>query len=165
MWLINFALSPLAVVPKINAHARVGMKLVDTLAGQMPIGVPDVNPQSGAVIFYDEANPGNVNTTWAKYLRKINTANGFNEWSNTDATGVATPASVTMPPSGQLGAVMAFSSDGPPTRHRLTFSGCRARTLGTPGRAGRPPGPRRRARGPAAGPTAAGSPAAGAVPA
>ena len=45
----------LAVVPKINAHARVGMKLVDTLAGQMPIGVPDVNPQSGAVIFYDEA--------------------------------------------------------------------------------------------------------------
>ena len=116
----------LAVVPKINAHARVGMKLVDTLAGQMPIGVPDVNPQSGAVIFYDEANPGNVNTTWAKYLRKINTANGFNEWSNTDATGVATPASVTMPPSGQLGAVMAFSSDGPPTRPPLNIAGLSA---------------------------------------
>ena len=101
-----------SLVPTINAHARVSMKLVNTLSGQLPIGVPDVNPQSGAVIFYDEANPGNLATTWAKYLRKIGTANGLNEWSNTDSSGTYTPASVTMPGSGRLGAVVAFSSDG-----------------------------------------------------
>jgi hypothetical protein len=113
----------LGVVPKINAHARVSVKLVDSLGGQMPIGVPDVNPQSGAVVFYDQGNPGNLSTTWAKHLRKINSGAGLNEWSNTDSSGAATPASVTMPPSGRLGAVMAFSSDGPPTRPPLNIAG------------------------------------------
>ena len=103
------------LVPTINAHARVAMKLVDSLGGQLPIGVPDVNPQSGAVIFYDEANPGNAATTYAKYVRKLGSANGLNEWSNTDPSGIYTPASVIMPPSGRLGVVLAFSSDGPPT--------------------------------------------------
>jgi Flp pilus assembly protein TadG len=111
------------VVPSINAHARVSMRLVSQLKGQLPIGVPDVNPQSGAVIFYDEANPGDLTTTYVRYLRKVNTAGGLNEWANVDSTGPARPISVTMPPSGRLGAVTAFSSDGPPTSAPMSISG------------------------------------------
>ena len=113
----------LAVVPAINAHARVSMLLANSLKGQLPIGVPDVNPQSGAVIFYDEANPGTLSTTYAKYLRKINTGGGLNEWANTDPSGTYTAASVTMPASGRLGVVLAFSTDGPPLTPPLPISG------------------------------------------
>ena len=118
------------LLPAINAHARVSFRLVDHLSGQLPIGVVDVNPQSGAVIFYDEANPGNLATTYAKYLRKINTANGLNEWANVDSTGTAVPASVTMPASGRLGSVVAFSSDGPPNSSPMSISGTVAEICG-----------------------------------
>jgi Putative Flp pilus-assembly TadE/G-like len=114
---------PERLVPRINTRARVSMKLVSGLSGQLPIGVPDVNPLSGAVVFYDEANPNTLATTYAKYLRKVNTAGGLNEWANTDATGSATPASVTMPASGRLGVVLAFSSDGPPNQPPLPIAG------------------------------------------
>lgn len=114
---------PKKLVPRINARARVSMKLVSGLSGQLPIGVPDVNPLSGAVVFYDEANPNTLSTTYAKYLRKVNTAGGLNEWANTDSTGSAIPASVTMPASGRLGVVLAFSSDGPPARPPLPIAG------------------------------------------
>jgi len=110
-------------VPAINAHARIAFRLVSNLKGQLPIGVVDVNPQSGAVIFYDEADPGNLSTTYVKYLRKIGTANGLNEWANVDSSGSATPASVQMPASGRLGAVVAFSSDGPPHSAPMSISG------------------------------------------
>jgi Putative Flp pilus-assembly TadE/G-like len=110
-------------VPAINAHARIAFRLVSNLKGQLPIGVVDVNPQSGAVIFYDEANPGNLSTTYVKYLRKIGTTNGLNEWANVDSSGSAIPASVVMPPSGRLGAVVAFSSDGPPHSSPMSISG------------------------------------------
>jgi Putative Flp pilus-assembly TadE/G-like len=113
---------PKRLVPRINARARVSMKLVSGLSGQLPIGVPDVNPLSGAVVFYDEANPNTLATTYAKYLRKVNTTGGLNEWANTDSTGSAVPASVTMPASGQLGVVLAFSSDGPPLRPPLPIA-------------------------------------------
>ena len=112
-----------SLVPAINAHARVSFRLVDHLKGQLPIGVVDVNPQSGAVIFYDEANPGNLSTTYAKYLRKVGTANGLNEWANVDSTGTAVPASVAMPASGRLGSVVAFSSDGPPHSSAMSIAG------------------------------------------
>lgn len=112
-----------ALVPTINAHARVSINAVSSLSNQSPLGVPDVNPLSGAVIFYDEANPGNLGTTYAKYLSHLRTAGGLNEWSNTDASGPATPASVTMPASGRLGSVVAFSSDGPPTRAPMSITG------------------------------------------
>ena len=98
-----------SLVPAINTHARVAFNTVSQLKGQLPIGVVDVNPQSGAVIFYDEANPGNLSTTYTRYLRKISTSGGLNEWSNTDASGSAIPITVTMPASGRLGAVVAFS--------------------------------------------------------
>jgi Putative Flp pilus-assembly TadE/G-like len=109
-----------ALVPAINAHARVAFNTVSQLKGQLPIGVVDVNPQSGAVIFYDEANPS---TTYARYLRKINTGGGLNEWANVDPSGTATPISVTMPASGRLGTVVAFSSDGPPASAPMSISG------------------------------------------
>ncbi len=111
------------IVPAINAHARVEMRLVSNLKGQLPIGVVDVNPQSGAVIFYDEAAPGNLSTTYVRYLRKINTAGGLNEWANVDSSGAATPVSVPMPASGRLGSVVAFSSDGPPKSAPMSISG------------------------------------------
>ncbi len=111
------------IVPAINAHARVSLRLVSQLKGQLPIGVPDVNPQSGAVIFYDEANPGDLSSTHVRYLRKIGTANGLNEWANVDSSGPATPISVPMPASGRLGSVVAFSSDGPPTSPPMSISG------------------------------------------
>ncbi len=109
-----------SLVPAINAHARVAFNTVSQLKGQLPIGVVDVNPQSGAVIFYDEANPS---TTYARYLRKINTGGGLNEWANVDATGAATPISVPMPASGRLGTVVAFSSDGPPHSAPMSITG------------------------------------------
>ena len=113
----------LLLVPAINAHARVSFRLVDHLKGQLPIGVVDVNPHSGAVIFYDEANPGTLSTTYAKYLRKVGTANGLNEWANVDSSGAAVPASVPMPASGRLGSVVAFSSDGPPSSAAMSIAG------------------------------------------
>jgi Flp pilus assembly protein TadG len=111
------------VVPAINAHARVSMRLVSQLKGQLPIGIPDVNPQSAAVIFYNQADPTDLSTTYVKYLRKVGTAGGLNEWANVDSTGPAQPISVTMPPSGRLGVVTAFSSDGPPTSSPMSISG------------------------------------------
>jgi Putative Flp pilus-assembly TadE/G-like len=112
-----------SLVPAINAHARVSFRLVDHLKGQLPIGVVDVNPHSGAVIFYDEANPGTLSTTYAKYLRKVGTANGLNEWANVDSSGTAVPVSVPMPASGRLGSVVAFSSDGPPSSSAMSITG------------------------------------------
>jgi hypothetical protein len=116
-------------VPAINAHARVSFRTVSQLKGQLPIGVVDVNPQSGAVIFYDEANPA---TTYARYLRKINTGGGLNEWANTDPSGPATPISVPMPASGRLGAVVAFSSDGPPLSAPMSIAGTVTEICGRP---------------------------------
>jgi Putative Flp pilus-assembly TadE/G-like len=74
----------LNVVPAINAHARVEIQALNTAAGALPVGVPDVNPQVARAVFVDEANPGGpplasvplVNTT---------TANGLSIWDNSGA--------------------------------------------------------------------------------
>jgi Flp pilus assembly protein TadG len=42
------------VVPFINAHARVSILQADTLAGALPVGVPDPRPERAQVIFVDE---------------------------------------------------------------------------------------------------------------
>jgi hypothetical protein len=42
------------VVPFINAHARVSIVQVDTLAGALPLGVPDPRPERARVTFIDE---------------------------------------------------------------------------------------------------------------
>src|SRR5688572_31947020 len=54
-WL--FGLSPALGIPApdfINAHARVKLVQVDTLSGQLPIGVPEVNPTKAKVQFVNE---------------------------------------------------------------------------------------------------------------
>ena len=48
------------VVPFINAHARVSILQIDSQAGALPVGVPDVNPRRVAVTFIDESNNGAV---------------------------------------------------------------------------------------------------------
>jgi hypothetical protein len=102
------------------------MLSVSELSGQLPIGVVDVNPQSGAVIFYDEANPGDLSTTYVKRLTKNPTpSGGLNEWYNT-----ADPASVNMPASRRLGVVVAFSSDGPPLSSPMSITGTVAEICG-----------------------------------
>jgi hypothetical protein len=45
-----------ANVPFINAHARVEIRQADTLAGVLPVGVPDVHPRSARVTFINESN-------------------------------------------------------------------------------------------------------------
>jgi hypothetical protein len=68
-------------VPFINAHARVSIFQADTLAGSLPIGVPDVNPQAARVIFVNEStNPPTV--LGSRTLTKTGTANGLNIWDN-----------------------------------------------------------------------------------
>jgi hypothetical protein len=42
------------VVPAINAHARVEIRQVDTVAGALPVGVPDTNPKYAFAQFVDE---------------------------------------------------------------------------------------------------------------
>ena len=42
-------------VPFINAHARVSIVQADTLAGALPVGVPDPRPARARVTFIDEA--------------------------------------------------------------------------------------------------------------
>ncbi len=71
-----------AQVPFINTHARVSIFQADTLAGSLPIGVPDVNPGSARIIFVDESNsPPTV--LGSRNLTKTGTANGLNIWDNT----------------------------------------------------------------------------------
>ena len=42
------------VVPAINAHARVEIRQIDTVAGALPVGVPDSNPKYAFARFIDE---------------------------------------------------------------------------------------------------------------
>jgi hypothetical protein len=42
------------VVPAINAHARVEIRQISTIAGALPVGVPDSNPKYAFAQFIDE---------------------------------------------------------------------------------------------------------------
>ena len=71
----------------LNAHARVEFHKVDTLAGALPLGVPDVNPTRAAVTFVDEDKaPGAVDRILgtATLTRKSYT-NGMAIWDNVGA--------------------------------------------------------------------------------
>jgi Putative Flp pilus-assembly TadE/G-like len=46
----------LAVVPAINAHARVSILQKNGGAGSLPVGVPDSNPVTAAAIYVNEVN-------------------------------------------------------------------------------------------------------------
>jgi hypothetical protein len=89
------------VVSFINAHARVEIKPLFTTAGALPVGVPDVNPQSGSVSLINEAN-GNVLSTCSGApctapLVSNGSINGYVEWDNgaSPFAGFSIPAGVT----------------------------------------------------------------------
>ena len=87
-------------VPAINAHARVEIQALDTAAGALPVGVPDVNPSSARAWFVNE-NTGEVLASTA--LTNGAPAGGLSVWDNS-----ATPVSV--PINGaHIGVRVAFS--------------------------------------------------------
>jgi hypothetical protein len=80
-----------AMVPAINAHARVGIKQVNILSGTLPVAVQDVNPLEAAALFVNEANPDTVIASKKLTRRGAQTLNGKTmiEWDNIgDAVGV-----------------------------------------------------------------------------
>lgn len=67
------------VVPFINAHARVSILQADTIAGALPVGVPDSRPQKAAVTFVDETT-GEVLGT--RELQRSGQSGGYAFWNN-----------------------------------------------------------------------------------
>jgi hypothetical protein len=87
-------------VPAINAHARVEIQALNTAAGALPVGVPDVNPTSARAWFVNE-NTGEVLASTA--LTNGAPAGGLSIWDNS-----ASPVSV--PINGaHIGVRVAFS--------------------------------------------------------
>lgn len=117
------------LAPTINAHARVQIKQASSFAGNLPIGVVDISPRSGAVIFYDEdAGPSSAPID----VRYLNTTGcpalgGLAVWCDTvtnPASPTTTgPASVPIGTRTHIGAVVALSSDGPPLNAPMSISG------------------------------------------
>jgi len=96
-----------SVVPAINAHARVSILEVASLAGSLPLAVRDVNPLDVGAIFIDE---GNANTV----LGRQDLTAGSNQFLNgvnvTPWTGG--PVSVSVPTgTTKIGVVLALCSN------------------------------------------------------
>ncbi len=77
----------------LNAHARVEFHKVDTLAGALPLGVPDVNPNRAAVTFVDEDKATNdpQRILGTATLTRRSYTNGIAIWDN-----VGSPVTVRM---------------------------------------------------------------------
>jgi Putative Flp pilus-assembly TadE/G-like len=73
-------------VPAINAHARGEIQALNTSAGALPVGVPDVNPQTARAWFVNE-NTGEVLASTP--LTNGAPVGGLSVWDNT-----ASPVSV-----------------------------------------------------------------------
>ena len=89
-------LSDAGLLPEVQIHARarVQLKKVQILAGELPLAVPDVNPTHVAVTFVNEAGAaGNSLGTYS--LTKGSPSSGLNMWS-----GSATVAVPALPGSG-----------------------------------------------------------------
>lgn len=108
----------LPFVPAINAHARVSLVELTELRGVAPVGVRDIAPLSGAVLFIDEEAPPASRLLGVKYLTRIGSSGGLNTWSNVDD-----PVPFQFPQSAKVSAVIAFSSEGPPDSPRMSISG------------------------------------------
>jgi hypothetical protein len=86
-------------VPAINAHARVEIQALDTAAGALPVGVPDVNPTSARAWFVNE-NTGEVLASTP--LTSGTPSGGLSIWDNS-----STPVNV--PINGaHIGVRVAF---------------------------------------------------------
>jgi Putative Flp pilus-assembly TadE/G-like len=72
-----------ANVPFIDAHARVEILQADTLAGSLPVGVPDVNPESVRAIFIDESTGAVLGSR--PLTEQPETSGGLTIWDNTAA--------------------------------------------------------------------------------
>jgi hypothetical protein len=92
----------LAVVPAINAHARVSILQKNGGAGSLPVGVPDSNPVAAAAIYVNEVT-GAVVATQSLTTTQAVTANGE---SLTLWTGPAVSADIQ---SAHTGVVVALS--------------------------------------------------------
>jgi hypothetical protein len=69
-------------VPYINAQARVSINQLDTSAGSLPVGVPDVNPKSARAWFINESTGAVLGST---ALSRNGTSNGLAVWDNAGA--------------------------------------------------------------------------------
>lgn len=70
------------VVPFINAQARVMIQQLESSAGALPVGVPDVNPRAARAYFIDE-DTGSVIGQSA--LTRVGTSAGLVVWDNAAA--------------------------------------------------------------------------------
>ena len=103
------------ILPRINAHARVSIFQLGTLAGSLPLAVEDVNPlAAGALVVNEDA--ASFKTTLSAVLgRQVLTAGSpqvLNGQSLTPWTGG--PVSVTIPtrsPQSDVGVVIALCSN------------------------------------------------------
>jgi Flp pilus assembly protein TadG len=125
-----------ALSPTINAHARVEINQATTFAGNLPIGVVDISPRSGAAIFYDEDAGTSSTPIDVRYLTATGSSAGFAVWSDTvvDPSSPSTtgPASVPIGSRAHIGAVVALSSDGPPINAPMSISGTVAQICSRP---------------------------------
>jgi hypothetical protein len=92
----------LAVVPAINAHARVSILQKNGGAGSLPVAVPDSNPVAAAAIYVNEVNGAVVGIQALTNTQPV-TANGE---SLTLWTGAAVSADIQ---SAHTGVVVALS--------------------------------------------------------
>jgi len=96
-WYLGFG----GFVDKISAHARVALVQESQSNGSLPIAVPNPLPTSAAAIFINE---GDGSVIAAKPLSDLGPSGSLDMWSN-----AASPASVTIPSSGQASVVIALS--------------------------------------------------------
>jgi putative Flp pilus-assembly TadE/G-like protein len=92
----------LAFVRAINARARVEIQQKESSSSSLPVGVPDNNPASGAVIFVNEATGGVLAT---QTLTKGTTAT-LNGVSLTQWSSAASAVNIA---SESTGVIVAFS--------------------------------------------------------
>jgi hypothetical protein len=99
----------LAVVPAINAHARVSILQKNGSAGSLPVGVPDSNPVAAAAIYVNEATGAVLGTQSLTTTQPVN-ANGE---SLTLWTGPAVTVTIPTAPTGKqtsnTGVVVALA--------------------------------------------------------
>jgi Flp pilus assembly protein TadG len=93
-WFFGFG----KVVKFINAHARVEIKPLISTKGALPVGVPDVNPQSGSVSLVDDATGAVLQTCGGPCTEPLapnGGAGGLVVWDNSTAafSGFVMPAS------------------------------------------------------------------------
>jgi Flp pilus assembly protein TadG len=103
------------ILPQINAHARVSIFQVGTLAGSLPLAVEDVNPLDAGALVVNE-DTANFKTTLSAVLGRQILTRGASQVLNgqnlTPWTGG--PVSVTIPtrsPQSDVGVVIALCSN------------------------------------------------------